>query len=188
MAYNFLSNKSLRNWHRDIGYFFVGLIIAFAVSGIAQNHRKLWKPDKYLYEYKKLPSAFSGAANSVQKLQLQAFGETQQLGKLLRSDSRNDSTVVAVFANADITIHLENGMVEMNLWKPKPVLAQMAFLHKFTGNWWIWYSDIFALGLIFITVSGMFLMRGKYSFKKRGWWLALMGIIFPIAILVLFYQ
>lgn len=31
--------------HRDLGYFFTGFIIIFAVSGIALNHIDHWNPD-----------------------------------------------------------------------------------------------------------------------------------------------
>jgi len=36
-----------RDLHRDLGYFYMGLIISFAFSGILQNHRDTWKPEKY---------------------------------------------------------------------------------------------------------------------------------------------
>ena len=36
--------------HRDIAYFYVGLIIAFSFSGIILNHRQDWYPMDYTYE------------------------------------------------------------------------------------------------------------------------------------------
>ena len=38
--------------HRDFAYFYVGLIIAFALSGIFLNHRRDWNPAQYTYEVK----------------------------------------------------------------------------------------------------------------------------------------
>ena len=47
-----MSSNSLRifrKWnrilHRDIGYFFFGLTIIYAISGIALNHKKDWNPN-----------------------------------------------------------------------------------------------------------------------------------------------
>ncbi|WP_243754681.1 hypothetical protein [Flavobacterium jejuense] len=37
----------LRNIHLHLGYFFVGLLIAFALSGIIMNHRNQWHPEKF---------------------------------------------------------------------------------------------------------------------------------------------
>ena len=31
----------IRKWHRDLGYFFVGLTLSFSLSGIALNHRRI---------------------------------------------------------------------------------------------------------------------------------------------------
>jgi uncharacterized protein len=70
----------------------------------------------------------------------------------------------------------------------RSVLAQSYYLHSsfHDDNWFKWYSDLFALGLIFIASSGMFLMKGKNSFRKRGWLFALAGIVVPILALFLF--
>jgi len=34
-----------RSLHRDVGYFCIGLVIIFAVSGIAVNHKDDWNPN-----------------------------------------------------------------------------------------------------------------------------------------------
>jgi hypothetical protein len=54
-------------------------------------------------------------------------------------------------------------------------------LHKNTSNFWIYYSDIFALSLITIALTGTIMIKGgKFSWKNRGWKLAIAGIIFPL--------
>ena len=42
-----ISPLKARNLHRDLGYFYIGLIISFAFSGILMNHRDSWHPEKY---------------------------------------------------------------------------------------------------------------------------------------------
>lgn len=55
-----ISPLKARNLHRDLGYFYIGLIISFAFSGILMNHRDSWHPEKYTLETKaievKLPA------------------------------------------------------------------------------------------------------------------------------------
>lgn len=183
-----LSNRKLRNIHRDLGYFYVGLIIAFAISGIAQNHRKQWKPDKYLYEFKRVQTDFRLPKESVTKDKVLAFNKENGLADFRQFDIRKDSTLVISYKDADATIHLDNGKAEINEWRKKPLLAELSFLHKNNGNMgWIWYSDIFALGLIIIAFSGMFLMKGKNSFQQRGWIFALAGIVIPVAALIFLF-
>ncbi|MCQ6468271.1 hypothetical protein NPN14_23890, partial [Vibrio parahaemolyticus] len=41
-----------RNLHRDLGYFYIGLIVSFAFSGLLMNHRDMWHPEKYTTETK----------------------------------------------------------------------------------------------------------------------------------------
>ena len=185
---NFLDNRNLRNLHRDLGYFYVGLIIAFAISGIAQNHRKQWKPEKYVYEFKKVETAFRLPKESVTKEVVAAFSKENGLEEMRQFDVRKDSSLVISYKDADATIKLATGKGEINIWRKRPVFAQLTMLHKNNGNlWWIWYSDIFSLGLIIIASTGMFLMKGKNSFKGRGWKFALAGLVVPIVVLILLF-
>ena len=185
---NLLDNRNLRNLHRDLGYFYVGLIIAFAISGIAQNHRKQWKPDKYVYEFKKVETGFRLPKESVTKDSVEAFSKRYDLKEMRQFDIRKDSTLVIAYKDAEATIKLATGKGEVNVYRKRPVIAQLTFLHKNNGNlWWIWYSDIFSLGLIIIASTGMFLMKGKNSFKGRGWKFALAGLVVPIVVLFLIF-
>jgi hypothetical protein len=184
----FFENRNLRNLHRDLGYFYVGLIIAFAISGIAQNHRKQWKPDRYVYEYKKVETAFRMPKESITKESVETFSKENGLEEMRQFDVRKDSSLVISYKDADATIKLATGKGEINIWRKRPVLAQLTMLHKNNGNlWWIWYSDIFSLGLITIATTGMFLMKGKNSFKGRGWKFALAGLIVPTVVLFLIF-
>ena len=49
-----MKQKQVRGLHRDLGYFYIGLIIAFAFSGILMNHREVWKPEKYTVETRQI--------------------------------------------------------------------------------------------------------------------------------------
>lgn len=44
--------KLNRSLHRDIGYFCVGLIIIFSISGIALNHKDDWNSNYQIEQYK----------------------------------------------------------------------------------------------------------------------------------------
>jgi len=66
-----------------------------------------------------------------------------------------------------------------------PITSQTMKLHKNTSNWWIYYSDIFGISLITIAITGTIMIpAGRFTFKKRGWKLALAGLIVPILILL----
>ena len=188
MNNSFWANKNLRSLHRDIGYLFVGLIISFCISGILLNHRTSWNPVRYKYDFKKVQTNFHFPKESVTLDSVKSFNQKNEIDNFNDYDLRNDSTLVIFYKSADATINLKNGKGEINIWRQRPLLSQLYSLHTSfrDDNWYKWYSDIFALGLLFIATTGMFLMRGKYSFRKRGWFLALAGIIIPIVALFLF--
>lgn len=47
-----MKKLNLRNLHRDLGYFYIGLIVSFAISGLMMNHRESWHPEKYTTQTK----------------------------------------------------------------------------------------------------------------------------------------
>ena len=79
---------------------------------------------------------------------------------------------------------MKTGNGEIVAFNKTPIISQTMKLHKNTSNWWIYYSDIFGISLILIAVKGtLMITHGKYTFKQRGWKLALAGIVFPILVL-----
>jgi uncharacterized membrane protein YhdT len=48
-------------------------------------------------------------------------------------------------------------------------------------------SDVFALMLIIISITGLYILKGKYGFKRRGIWFFLAGLLLPVVAVVLFY-
>ena len=45
-----MNSLKIRELHRDLGYFYIGLIISFALSGILMNHRDSFHAEKYTTE------------------------------------------------------------------------------------------------------------------------------------------
>ena len=180
-----MKKKTFRNLHRDLGYFYIGLIISFAASGLMMNHRDSWHPEKYTTETNlvvvQLPN---------EDLINEKFAE--DLGKKLGIDDkfRKHSVKKGVFKISyekhDVEIDMKTGKGEIVTFVKTPLISQTMQLHKNTSNFWIYYSDIFAISLIVIALTGTIMVKaGKFSFKERGWKLALAGIIFPLIFLFL---
>jgi hypothetical protein len=153
------------------------------------NHRTTWNPVRYKYDFKQVQTNFHLPKESVTIDSVKSFNKINNIDNFNDYDLRGDSTLVVFYKMADATINLTNGRAEINIWRKRPTLSQLYSLHSVfqDDNWYKWYSDLFALGLIFIATTGMFLMRGKNSFRKRGWLFAFTGIIVPIIALLLFY-
>ncbi|POS02280.1 hypothetical protein Q361_105175 [Flavobacterium croceum DSM 17960] len=174
----------VRNLHRDLGYFYVGLIISFAFSGILMNHREHWHPEKYTVQTKAISVNIPKDADITEKY-------AEELGKQLGIDDKirrhkvKENELKISFEKNDVEIDLKTGKGEVVTFVKTPIISQTMKLHKNTSNWWIYYSDIFGLSLITIALTGVIMIpAGKFTFKKRGWKLALAGLIIPLLILI----
>jgi len=173
-----------RNTHRDLAYFFLGLIIAFSVSGIFLNHRQVWNPRRYTFETREITTA-PIHKDSVNEAYINAFTTSQQIDDVFRRFQINENNLRISYAMNDVDVDLSTGKGKIITYKTTPLLGQMTKLHLDTSKWWIYYSDIFGLAMVTIAITGMFIEKGKNSFRSRGWKLALLGLIFPLIFLFL---
>lgn len=178
-----------RNVHRDVAYFYIGLVIAFSFSGIILNHRADWYPMDYTYETKDVLLELPSDKNAIDSEKfMKGISTTWDLDAEYDSHRINDNDLRVFYKDnivLDADLNTGKGVVEYK--RKTPFLGQTMFLHKTTNKFWIWYSDIFGIGMLVIAFTGMFIItKGKNTFKKRGWKLALIGLIFPVIILILF--
>ena len=176
-------NLKARNLHRDLGYFYIGLIISFALSGILMNHRDQFHAEKYNVETKnievKLPNK-EAITEDFSKNIIKQF----DVADTYRKHKIKGETLRISFKNTDVEVDINTGKGELTTYNKTPIISQMMKLHKSTSNWWIYYGDIFGLSLITIAITGAIMIpAGKFSFKNRGWKLALAGVIIPLIVL-----
>ena len=174
-----------RNTHRDIAYFYLGLIIAFSFSGIFLNHRQAWHPRRYTYNAQEIQLRQSVVKDSVNDKFIAAFTQEYKIDDQLRRFSVDGNTLKVSYVNNDVQVDLTSGKGKIESYRTTPVLGQMTKLHVDTSKWWIYYSDVFGVAMLIIAFTGMFIQKGENSFWGRGWKLALIGIIFPLIFLFL---
>lgn len=176
----------LRALHRDLGYFYVGLIISFAFSGILMNHRSSWHPDKYTLESEMIQVHLNTKGRELDESELKSLIKTLHIEDKFKRQLIRKGELRLAFENTEVAIDIKTGKGEIVKFIKTPIISQTMGLHKNTSNWWIYYSDIFGISLIVIAVTGTLLVtHGKHTFKKRGWKLALAGLIFPLLFLIL---
>ena len=179
--------KTLRAIHRDLGYLYVGLIISFAFSGILMNHRESWHPDKYVIEAKAIEVSLPKNKHSIDDAYVEKLATTLNVDDKLKRHMFRKNELRVSFENTEISIDAKTGKGEVISFIKTPLISQTMTLHKNTSNWWIYYSDIFGISLIVIAVTGMLIItHGKYTFKKRGWKLAVAGVVVPVLFLLCF--
>jgi uncharacterized protein len=179
-------SKLNRITHRDIGYLVAGLTIIYAVSGIALNHKHDWNPN-YIIENLNFKTDINITRETISK-------ETAQ--NILKKISGDLEYKTYYFPSGNIlTIFVEGGSVRINIKtgegtvekiKKRPVFYQLNFLHYNPGNWWKYFSDIFCVSLIVVTITGLFLVKGKNGITRRGAILTAAGIILPLLFLFIY--
>ena len=178
-----MKKVNARELHRDLGYFFLGLIITFAFSGILMNHRDNFHAEKYTIETKAIEVKLADEKD-ISEAQAIAIGE--ELGikdKFRRHRIKKDELSIS-YEKTDVEIDLKSGKGEITFFIKTPIVSQMMFIHKNTSNWWIYFSDIFGISLIIIAITGTLMVKhGKHTFKRRGWKLAVAGLLFPLIFL-----
>lgn len=177
-----VTNRSL---HRDFAYFYVGLIIAFSFSGIILNHREDWYPMNYTFESKEvqlqLPKNQEEITNDFLIEATKNFDATYESHRI-----RNGSLRVYFKDNGILDMKLSDSKGELEFKRKVPLIGHTMYLHKTTNKFWVWYSDIFGAAMLLIAITGILIPAGKNGFSKRGWKLALIGLIFPIIFLIIF--
>ena len=178
--------KLLRILHRDFGYFITGMTIVYAVSGIYLNHRHDFNPD-----YKITVTDF---AHDLQPQQAYTDDEIRQLVESVRSDVvykkfyvDKQGDIKVFIANGEVIIDPGSGEGRMRYLQPRPLVFSMNKLHRSTlGTTWKWVSDTMAVILLFVAVSGLFLLKGKRGLRRWGWWLTVAGVIVPLIFVILY--
>ncbi len=187
-----MSKKKIRKWnnliHRDVGYFFFGLTLIYSISGIAMNHKvmKHWDPEYIVNNY-----SFTSDLDLKQEtiteekvlLLLKELGETKNLKKFYYP---NKKTLKIFIKGGNIVFNLKTKEGEIETARKRQVFNQVDWLHYNPNLWWTYFSDIYAVALIVLAITGLFVIRGKKGIKWRGAIIATIGLLFPILFLIFF--
>lgn len=178
--------KTLRSLHRDFGYLVVGITFIYTVSGIALNHRTDWNPHYTLVSQDiELPVS---QQTDFSKEQIETILDKFDCQPVYKKHfSTRDGLVKIFVSEGSVVYNPHQGKAALEILKKRPFFFEINKIHLAQADRiWVWISDVMAVFLLFVAVSGMFLLRGKYGMKGRGLWLTALGAAIPLAI-ILFY-
>ena len=179
--------KWLRIIHRDMGYIFFGMSLVYGISGIALNHLDDWNPD-YIIKISEATLPDVPAADDISKEVAGSLARQIDQNYHYRSHFFPGPGVLKIFIKqGSVTINLDSGRAYIEVIKKRPVFREMNFLHyNKPKKLFTWFSDAFALALILMAISGLFMIRGKKGITGRGAWLTALGILIPAIFLILY--
>lgn len=185
--------SSWRKWnrllHRDLGYIAFGLTVIYAVSGFAVNHIADWNPN---FNIENSSGTFSpdlvppDASDSViAAILLAQIGETEPLTSSFRPSP--DEIQLFVEGNT-ISANLVTGEVEQKKVQKRWFLHVFNYLHlNHAKEMWTYVADLYAIVLVFLAISGLFMIKGPKGILGRGAWLTALGILLPLIFIFLYY-
>ena len=179
--------KLLRVLHRDIGYVAAGLTIIYAISGIAVNHIQDWNPN---YKIEKSTIILDSLPKNATKDEtvlyvLNAIDEKGQVKDTYRSSP--DELEIFIEGNTILVNYLTKEVKQEKV-NSRLFLKETNDLHlNKPKGLWTYIADIFAVALLFLAVSGLFMIKGKNGIKGRGWWLTLIGFGIPVLYWLYYY-
>jgi uncharacterized protein len=170
----------LRAIHRDVGYLAVGFTIIYAISGIAMNHVDDWN---YNYNARErtiqiapVPDDATDEAAAKQVADAAGKGKADDVfraGDEVRLEYADGTKVTAI--GPEVTIQ------EV---KSRFFFRAATWLHAAKGKQgWKYIADVYAVLLLYLAVSGLFMIKGRLGLKWRGALLVAIGLSVPVVYL-----
>ncbi|HUH01109.1 MAG TPA: PepSY-associated TM helix domain-containing protein [Kofleriaceae bacterium] len=171
----------LRAVHRDVGYLAIGLTVIYAVSGIAINHIDDWNPNfKASEETHQLALPLPTEEEPAMREVLRQLGISEEPNDFyLATDTQLEIELPG--ANHAIHVDLDTGKAFEEVEEPRFFLRVANWLHYNRGKAaWTYIADGYAVFLLFLAISGLFMLKGRKGLIGRGAVLVLLGASVPI--------
>jgi hypothetical protein len=177
--------KLNRVLHRDFGYFFFGMTIIYAISGIALNHRHEWNSN-YIIRQEVVELTLDSANTGDREYAESLLGQIDDNLKY-KTHISSPGTIKIFVDGGSVTINTESGDGTIETIRKRPLFYEFNFLHyNKPGRLWTWFSDIYCVGLLLLAVTGLFIIRGKNGIKGRGAWMTAIGIAVPLILFLMY--
>lgn len=177
--------KLNRSLHRDIGYLTVGFTLIFSISGIAVNHIQDWNPN---YNLSRTESTIPTSETQDREEMVRHVLRHTSLNAPVKSSFRSSPDELKIFFDGGtLSYNNRTGSVIEERIQERTLLFDMNYLHlNHAKKIWTWISDLFAVFLIFLSISGLFILKGKQGIKGRGAVLTMIGVAIPVLFLLLY--
>jgi hypothetical protein len=173
----------LRAVHRDVGYTAVGLTFVYAVSGLAVNHVAAWDPNFVnTTTTHELGGPIPDDDDAARAQVLAKLG----IGDAPREVYREGDELEVLFEHRTLHVTAATGHVVDEQQKPRFFVRAANWLHLNRGKKaWTYFADSYAVGLLFLATSGLFMIAGKRGLFGRGAFFVAAGIAIPLLYLAL---
>lgn len=163
-------NMKFRIYHRYLGFFLVGIMAVYAISGIVMIFRNT--------DYFKIEEQVE--KNLPTETKLEELGEALKIRKF--KIERVEGYVV-YFKNG--TYELKTGKAVYTVKELPYLLEKMTHMHKATSSQPLFFLNIFfGLSLLFFVISSFWMFVPGTSVFKKGLYFSAAGLLLTILLIV----
>lgn len=187
-----LSMSKIRKWsrniHRDLSFIFSGVLIVYAISGIALNHKDTFNTNYSISKKEftlthSLPPQDDVTKESIMPV-LKELGEEKNYTK--HYFPQQGQMKVFLKGGSNLYVDLTSGKAVYESVTKRPFLSAVSRLHYNPGKWWTIFSDVFCVSLLVIVLTGFLIVKGKKGLWGIGGIELLAGILIPLIFLFFF--
>jgi hypothetical protein len=173
----------LRAIHRDVGYLAVGFTVIYALSGIAMNHLDDWDPNFHAREVTRSIAAIPDQLADADAARLVAVAagvpepatDVYRAGDELRLRFASGKQATVIGTRLTVQDRRDRWFFRAADW-----------LHATRGKQgWKYLADAYAVLLLYLAISGVFMIKGRLGWRWRGALLVGAGLLGPVGYLVL---
>lgn len=173
----------LRALHRDIGYLAVGFTVIYALSGIAMNHIDDWDPNFHATELTRKIAPIGAELSDAEATRRiataagasGAIDDVYRAGDEVRLSYQNGTKLTAIGDTLTVQRRRDRFFFRVADW-----------LHATRGKQaWKFIADLYAGLLLYLAVSGIFMIKGRLGLRWRGAVLIALGLAGPLGYIVL---
>ncbi|KZN68618.1 hypothetical protein N473_00075 [Pseudoalteromonas luteoviolacea CPMOR-1] len=179
--------KLNRSLHRDIGYFCIGMTLVFAISGVALNHIHQFNSN---YQVTRISQSIPLSGVDIETDEFESTLLTAlRLEDKVKARFWQDQVTYKLFLEKDTTLYVypQQNEVLIEQVKPRFLLRHLNFLHLNEARAaWMWFSDFYAILLIYLALSALFMVKGKRGVLGPRGLLVLAGFAAPAAFIVFY--
>ncbi|MDD4819763.1 MAG: PepSY-associated TM helix domain-containing protein [Flavobacteriales bacterium] len=177
----------LRKWsrslHRDLSYFFSGVILIYAASGFMLNHKSDFNSNYSI-------SVHNYTSEGSFPVAIDDVDDDFAVSLLKKWDKQNEytqyyfpeDTKIKVFTKggSSVTMDITDGSAVYESVEKRIIPSALNRLHYNPTRWWTWFSDAFILSLVVITLTGLIMVKGPKGLWGRGGIELIIGILIPL--------
>ena len=161
--------------HRDLGYLLTGFCLIYAISGFLLNHMDGNDP-----AYKTTNKQVVLNPGLSKSALMETWETNHNLPPLKRILNANEGFYRVLLDGGIGIYNINSGEVDYEIHQQRKLVYYLNKFHYNKVKGWTPIADFFAFSLIFLALSGLFIIAGKKGLTGRGKWLLLAGIAIPL--------